>query len=256
MLTTKVFTPVESSSLPAVKVPRSFTIRNIHVRKTRGLFPCEVRNMQNAGTPTDFVNAQCDGALVNSFNGHSPEADQASFHDLLLAIVADSFRRLRHWRPPLNCSSPDWEKELLQVAWLSALEAVRDFNPAQGIAFGAFVYNRIRSGSRTWHRREKSHSARVISQPPEPAFNEDGNDVQSLTTGMPSSPPSDPELFLILREAIANLTEQQHRVIHAYFWQGYNETEIGAEEGVSQDTVSERKRAALRSLQETLSKVV
>jgi hypothetical protein len=42
--------------------------------------------MQNADSQTNFVNAQCDSAPVNSFNGYSPLVDQASFDDLLLPI--------------------------------------------------------------------------------------------------------------------------------------------------------------------------
>src|SRR5712691_13330639 len=99
------------------------------------IFAYENRKMHNAGGPSNHVDAQCDVAPVHFSTKHSLGIDQASFQDLLLQIVEDCFRRLRHWRAPLNCSSPDWKRELLQVAWLSALEAERDFNPTQGITF-------------------------------------------------------------------------------------------------------------------------
>jgi len=95
----------------------------------------------------------------------------------------------------------------------------------------------------------------VISEVLETALEQD-DDSPPLATNLASLLPDEPNVFLILREALANLTEQQRRVIEARFWQGYNETEIGGMLGVSQGMVNKHKRQAIDALREALSKVV
>ena len=208
--------------------------------------------MQNAGLFSGSAHAPTYLGSVESTATNGPALDELRFESLLFAIVAACVKRLRQWTKPVNWSSSDWEKELQQIAWLAALRAECRFDPKSNIAFEAFVYNHIRSGSRTCYRREKLHEMRFTSQPSEMNPDEDGRDSHFLRF----STASEPDVFDSLRNAIATLTEPQRRVIQAHFWEGYNETEIGRMLGVSQRTVNKHKRLAIELLREALPKVV
>src|SRR6266852_4307412 len=130
--------------------------------------------MENTRISTCSLNQPFSPVASHSAAQQSPTSETSLYGSLLPVTVDRCFSRVRRWSPPLNWASGDWQKELLQIAWLAALEGERDFKPIRGIAFEAFGYNRIRSGSRTCYRREGLHSTRVISEAMETVLNEDG----------------------------------------------------------------------------------
>jgi RNA polymerase sigma factor (sigma-70 family) len=56
-----------------------------------------------------------------------------------------------------------------------------------------------------------------------------------------------------LYAALYSLPEADRLLLHQLYWEGYTETEIAQQRGVSVQAVSKRKRAALQKLHEILS---
>jgi RNA polymerase sigma factor (sigma-70 family) len=125
----------------------------------------------------------------------------------------------------------------------AACQAARDYDPARGVPWGAFVRLRILSSLRTRHRQEWSFA---VHCGPDAAVIEEEGEAQT-----DKSPATDP-IDGMLRTALDRLAEPDRRLIQLLFWDGRTETELAAELGVAQSTVNKHKQAILVHLRRSI----
>jgi RNA polymerase sigma factor (sigma-70 family) len=126
----------------------------------------------------------------------------------------------------------------------AACQAARDYDPARGVPWGAFVRLRILSSLRTRHRQEWSFA---VHCGPDAAVV--AGEVEARTDRTHTTDPIDG----ILRSALDRLTEPDQRLIQHLFWDGCTETELAAELGIAQSTVNKQKQAILLHLRRSIA---
>jgi RNA polymerase sigma-70 factor (ECF subfamily) len=153
------------------------------------------------------------------------------------AIWAGCVRRVRAWRIPPRWSAGEWSEEVQAQGVAAAWQAVRDYDPARGVLLGAFVHRRVLFAVRARYREEWAYSLHFVSDLPA-----EGREGPSDTAS------SAPLAYEALRDPLARLSKADRRLIERLFWRGLSETELAGELGISQSTVSRRKRAIILSL--------
>lgn len=135
----------------------------------------------------------------------------------------------------------DLRKELLQEAWVAALEMTPSFDDSMGISFIDYLRSRLRWRLRTYLRDEwrRTRSSRLI-----PLEN-----VRSGSRRFDPAAMREPDL----RSAIRRLSPRQRSVIAARYVEGRRTTEIAASLGISRQSVAKLLRRAHESLRQDLA---
>ena len=136
-------------------------------------------------------------------------------------------------------SSRSEAEEIVQEAFVDVWYRATQFDPARGSAEGwiiAIARNRAidRLRSRASQTRIKAEVGRAAE------------DAPRATTPLESA--AEKETRQRVEKALAELPEEQRRVVELAFWRGLSQTEIAAETGDPLGTVKGRARAALEKL--------
>ena len=135
----------------------------------------------------------------------------------------------------------DLRKELLQEAWVVALELTPDFDDSKGISFTDYLRSRLRWRLRTYLREEwrRSHSSKSML-------------LENVRSGSGRFDPATvrgPDL----RSAIRRLSPRQRSVIAARYVEDRRTTEIAASLEISRQSVTKLLRRAHESLRQDLA---
>ena len=135
----------------------------------------------------------------------------------------------------------DLRKELLQEAWVAALELTPDFDDSMGISFIDFLRSRLRWRLRTYLRDEwrRNRSGKLMP-------------LEKMRSGSRRFDPAamrEPDL----RSAFRRLSPRQRSVIAAKYVEGRRTKEIAASLGISRQSVAKLLRRAHQALREDLA---
>jgi DNA-directed RNA polymerase specialized sigma24 family protein len=147
--------------------------------------------------------------------------------------------RIRRRRfPPRGWSWTEWWEEMESVCFTCSLEALRQFDPWRGVPLAAFLHTRLRHIVSDSYRREGGYAAhchggreREQAQSPAPAGAED---LAAVWAGLQA------------------LTEEDRWLAEQLLLEDRTECDVADELGVSQATVSRRKKALLQALRRRL----
>ena len=175
----------------------------------------------------------------------------------LLPIIAGCLHRIATWRVPPNWSVIDWLEEVKEVLCVATLEAKADFDPARGIPFDAFLFQRGLARVLTRYRQEWTYGLRFHSPCSERSATGEVNSRHPAISNLPeiADPASDEEDRTdceALAEAVAALPEPSRRLILRLFYEERPEREVAEEFGISQPAISQRKQAVLRELRRAM----
>jgi RNA polymerase sigma factor (sigma-70 family) len=166
--------------------------------------------------------------------------------EILGSEVQSAFKRIRSWCVPPNWSRSNWIEELTAVGTAAAWQAVREFNPEQGVRLAAFGYCRILTRCLARYRKEWRYALPLVAsdsyEEKATTLKDPGLAVSSAAKVNRTDRSND------LRVAIAALPAEQRRLIEQLFWEERTEIEVADAMGVHQSTVNRRKRAILNSL--------
>src|SRR5258708_7092116 len=168
-------------------------------------------------------------------------------------LLSTCFKRIRSWRVPPNCAPFQWFEEVLQVASIAAWQAAVEYNPWCDGSFSHFVEQRVIARALNYYRREWNYSLRFA--PDDLQSESDASDSQTGKVAVVEAQAGAGNAATILeelRDAISSLSADQREIIEELFWNGFTEVEIGQMLGLTQRTVSRRKRAAIQSLRRCL----
>lgn len=155
-------------------------------------------------------------------------------------VLTRCLSRIRRWAPPPNWSLSDWQDEARACGSLASCLAERDFDPKRGTPLEGFLYGRIMAAMLTRYRQEWSYACHCAAR--------ECNDEAFATTR--ANPHADAEPT---HQFMNGLAEQDRWMLEQAFWHDRTEADIARQLGVSQQAVSKRKLALLRSLRVHLS---
>ncbi len=133
------------------------------------------------------------------------------------------------------------KRELLQEAWVAALELAPEFDRSVGVSFIDYLRSRLRWRLRTYLREEwrRNRSSKLM-----PLEN-----VRAGSRRFDPAAVSEPDL----RSAIRRLSPRQRSVVAAKYVEGRRTVEIATSLGISRQSVAKLLRRAHESLREALS---
>jgi RNA polymerase sigma factor (sigma-70 family) len=171
------------------------------------------------------------GGSLDDPNRGRPSPEWAS-------VVSACLRKIRRWRVPPRWTFLDWFEEIEAEATVSALNAIKEFDPTRGIPWEAFLRRLIMQRCLTRYRREWTYALRMIAMGEFGEFEISGvgnADERGI-------------IFAQLLDALGRLPPVDSWLIEGLFWGG--ETEAGLAEvlEISQQAVSKRKSSILRTL--------
>jgi RNA polymerase sigma factor (sigma-70 family) len=173
-----------------------------------------------------------------------------SAHETLKPVLLACRRRIRSWRVPPRWSPADWFEEIEQIEAIAAWQAECDYDRFGGIAFAAFVYQRVMARSLTRYRQEWNYALHCVSET-ECEGDEDGCEHLQAFGRVPAHSENQ-AACLALRDALAALSEPHRQVIHLLFWGDSSEVGVAQLLNINQSTVNRRKAVALRELADLL----
>ncbi|MBV8126694.1 MAG: sigma-70 family RNA polymerase sigma factor [Planctomycetaceae bacterium] len=157
-------------------------------------------------------------------------------------IWAACWQRIRTWRVPPRWSAGDWSEELQAQGAAAAWQALDNYDATRGVPLRVYVHQRVLASALTRSRQEWSYALRF-------AFEISANDSRDAIEEDESL---NATAFEALHQGLANLAEQDRRLIELLFWDGHTEAEVAEMMGISQPAVSKRKWALLRVLRSRL----
>jgi DNA-directed RNA polymerase specialized sigma24 family protein len=152
-------------------------------------------------------------------------------------------RRAERWRVPTNWCALDWSKELKVVALAAAWQAFLEYDAAQGVPLGGFIFVRVQSRTLTRYRQEWRYALRT--SPADDEF------LNSIGKADGADSPAGP-VFDSLDLALNQLAEGERWILEQLFWQHRTETNIAQELCISQPAVNKRKKLAFHHLRALL----
>ncbi len=173
---------------------------------------------------------------------------------VLHRVVLEAVRCACRWTTPCNWDSRQWKEELQSVAYLAALEAQQDYDPARGVAEEQFVLSRTLSALLTYYRREWrfAHRCNVPVVVPE----NEGDCEHNL---LEQEPDPEAERFVedicrsdALQRAMRRLSAREREVLYLYFWEQLTDRQIAERVGVSLASVSVYKERGLGKIRSVL----
>lgn len=171
-----------------------------------------------------------------------------------LDILKQSLEQARRWRCPPHWQPDDWREELLAVAWAALWEGLNN-----GIRSEKRLQRFVMAALMKRYRDEWNYGVRWV-QPPsqqnsDDSENENGWDLWDWLGAEMDECEDEQEvnwLAMVIRQALANLSEEERYLIQRKFWDGATEREIAKELGISQPAVNKRIRQTLERLREIL----
>lgn len=160
--------------------------------------------------------------------------DKAILHE----VVQNALRKAYRWQTPCHWNTSQWREELVGVAYLAALQAEGEYDPARGIPLQPFLLQRTLSVLLTYYRREWKFGSQCT--PLEATSPEDGEpDAQSIDLPDPLSTDFVEQVCLSedLRRALRSLTARERQVVVMVFWDDMSERAIAETLGVALSTV-------------------
>lgn len=188
-------------------------------------------------------------AVSNREIGNSPRERLAAHGpetDLLVTLLADwesiwasCRKRIRRWRVPPHWSFTEWIEELKAEGAVASLQARSDFNTSLNVPLAAYVRMRVLGAVISRYRKEWSYAIRAGSALLE-CHASAGWEERMVN-------------HLDVRLSISGLPEPDRRLMERLYWGGETELEIARTLGVTQQSVSKRKRAILAKLRGALA---
>jgi len=167
-----------------------------------------------------------------------PESLARGEDTLEVRTVLRCLKRIRRWRVPPRWSQREWLEEVEAEATVATLQAMRDFDPARGVPWSAFLGLRIMHAALSRYRREWAYAIRRISAGAmdeyETVENADSRLVEIVAE--------------LLEEALGRLPHADIALIEGLFWEGKTEAKLAEFLGISQQAVNKRKRSIFRTL--------
>jgi RNA polymerase sigma factor (sigma-70 family) len=173
---------------------------------------------------------------------------------VLHRVVLEAVHRACRWTPPCNWDAGQWKEELQSVAYLAALEAQRDYDPARGVAEEQFVLSRTLSALLTYYRREWRFAQRcsLLVVAPE----NEGDCEHNL---LEQEPDPEAERFVedicrsdALQRAMRRLSARERGVLYLYFWEQLTDRQIAERIGIAPASVSVYKDRGLGKIRSVL----
>ena len=160
-----------------------------------------------------------------------------------IRVSGSCLRRIFRWRVPPNWSVSDWRNEMRSEAACAAWQAECEYDPSFNVPFSAFVHQRVLTGTLTRCRQEWAYALRLAP----------GHGPKSSDSGLFNSVA--PAAFdSCLRQALARLSKSDLWLVEQLFLKDRPEADIAAQIGVTQQTISKRKRAIMMQLRRCLDR--
>lgn len=152
-------------------------------------------------------------------------------------IWAACRRRIFSWPVPPRWDTRDWREELEAEGSVAACHAFHKFDPARGTRLGSFVFYQVLAAALARYRREWRYGLRFHSSlEVEEAFSLSGEEV------------ADDDDRDRLRATMGRMVDDDRRIIHHLFWDGWSESRVALSLGISQQAVNKKKRRILHQL--------
>ncbi len=170
-----------------------------------------------------------------------------------LDIIKQSLEQARRWRCPPHWQSDDWREELFAVAWAALWEGwnigIRSEEKLRRFVVTALMKR---------YRDEWNYGVRWVQAPSQQ--NGEGNDEDESGWDLWDWVSTETEetedereinwLAMVVRQALATLTEEERYLIERKFWDRATEREIAKELGISQPAVNKRINQILERLRQ------
>jgi RNA polymerase sigma-70 factor (ECF subfamily) len=195
-------------------------------------------NLVSGATGLSLARPQSDAeeaALIQGVAGGDERAF-ASLYDRYGPILFGLLLRILHSRPEAE--------DVLQEVFLQVWQQARSFDAARGRAFTWLVTlarSRAIDRLRALDSRERAARRSAEDAPPQGEGEEAADDAALRE-----------ERAGVVREALAELPEEQRQVLLLAYLEGMSQSEIAAAKGQPLGTVKTRTRAGLRRLSELL----
>src|SRR5947209_18106827 len=122
-------------------------------------------------------------------------------------------RRIRRWRVPPHWSRREWFEEVEAEATVASLQARRDFDPARGVPWGAFLYQRILHAALARYRRACAYAIRRVA----------AVTLDQLAALGADDPPPREVVAKLLEKALRLLPDADSSLIEELYWGGKTE---------------------------------
>lgn len=174
---------------------------------------------------------------VGSLEG-DPETWDSQRDSFELLTAWSCLKRIRKWQVPPRWSGGDWFEEIEAETVAATVQAIKDFDPARGVPWGAFLRLRIRRAALARYRREWAYAIRRVS----------AEALDDYGTAEDGGFPLRESTVKLLQEALRQLPCSDIWLIEGLFWEGKTEANLAVFLGISQQAVNKRKRTILRTL--------
>ncbi len=171
-------------------------------------------------------------------------------------ILKKALEQARQWRCPPHWHSDDWREELLAVAWAALWEGVNN-----GIRSDAELHRFVVAALMRRYREEWNYGTRWVQTPPQQQEGENGEgetgwDLWDWVSSEAEEEDDRQEIdwsAMVIRQALAQLSEEERYLIERRFWDGATERELAKELGISQPAVHKRLKQIVERLKVMLA---
>lgn len=169
-----------------------------------------------------------------------------------LNLLTQCLNRAKRWRCPVHWQPDDWREELLAVAWAALWEGV-----SNGIKSDAELRRFIMASLMRRYRDEWNYGVRWTIPPLPDDWDGEEQEAWSMEQGDMATDQDDDEeeanwLGMVVRQALARLTDDERYLIERRFWDGATEKELAREFGISQPAIHKRFKQIFERLRTML----
>jgi DNA-directed RNA polymerase specialized sigma24 family protein len=198
-----------------------------------------VRNSCRLAEWSALVHLRDKSQARNSCNSEGQTAgyQSAATGFLPIHVFGSCLRRIFRWRVPPNWSISDWRNEMRSEAACAAWQAVCDYDSSFNVPFSAFAHQRVLTGTLRRCRQEWAYALRLA-----PEHDPESSDSRLFDSAASAAFDSSP------RHALARLSKADLWLVEQLFLKDRSEADIATQSGVTQQTISKRKRAIVMQL--------
>ena len=172
-----------------------------------------------------------------------------------LDILKQSLEQVKRWRCPPHWQPDDWREEMIAVAWAALWEGLNSGIRSEGKLRQFIVTALMRR-----YREEWNYGTRWVQKPNQQENEDNGEDRTGWDLWDWVEAEFDIEgdeeeinfLRMVIRQALAQLSEEDRYLIERKFWDGATEREIARELGIKQPSVNRRIKKVLTKLRKIL----